>query len=220
MGELALVIATCFGSAPVRFVQVGSNDGRYNDRIFPFSSSRADWSGLLVEPVPYLFERLKRNYAEVAGDPARFRFAQVAVSGRSGTAQFHYVSPDARNAIPDLRASHDKIGSLVRGHVLKHRDGLYAAHIETIEVETLTLHDLLDRHDWHGVDLVHIDAEGADWDILSATDLGRLGARLLIYEHKHLSEGDREAARAKLDASGYRLVELINDTCAIRKDRS
>ena len=130
MGELALVIATCFGSAPVRFVQVGSNDGRYNDRIFPFSSSRADWSGLLVEPVPYLFERLKRNYAEVAGDPARFRFAQVAVSGRSGTAQFHYVSPDARNAIPDLRASHDKIGSSGSNAGAQAHGGHESAHAE------------------------------------------------------------------------------------------
>src|SRR5438093_1498023 len=46
------------------FIEIGSNDGEHDDHLRPFILSRP-WSGIMVEPVPYVFERLRRNYGGV-----------------------------------------------------------------------------------------------------------------------------------------------------------
>ncbi len=42
----------------VTFVQIGANDGVWNDPIEPYLRGEK-WRGVLVEPVPYVFARLK-----------------------------------------------------------------------------------------------------------------------------------------------------------------
>src|SRR5688500_13005578 len=42
------------------FVQIGANDATHNDPLNR-AIRRADWRGLLVEPVPYVFARLEQK---------------------------------------------------------------------------------------------------------------------------------------------------------------
>jgi hypothetical protein len=46
------------------FVNIGANDGVLNDPCWPFID-RFGWSGVCVEPVPLIFERLAANYADL-----------------------------------------------------------------------------------------------------------------------------------------------------------
>lgn len=48
------------------FIQIGSNDGLANDPLREFVLSKR-WKGILVEPVPYLFDRLIDNYKGIDG---------------------------------------------------------------------------------------------------------------------------------------------------------
>ena len=43
------------------FIQIGSNDGIAGDPIHQYISEH-NWSGILVEPIKYVFERLLHNY--------------------------------------------------------------------------------------------------------------------------------------------------------------
>ena len=54
--------ALAYGGKNVFFIQVGSNDATHNDPLRRFILERG-WRGLMIEPVPHVFERLKRNYA-------------------------------------------------------------------------------------------------------------------------------------------------------------
>ncbi len=45
----------------VTFVQIGAHDGRTGNRLFHWIS-KSGWKGLFVEPVPYLFEELQKNF--------------------------------------------------------------------------------------------------------------------------------------------------------------
>ena len=106
-----------------RFVEIGSNDGHQHDHLRPFILSRG-WRGVMVEPLPYVFERLVRNYEGVAG----VALENAAISDRDGTVPFYYPVPpasDERDALPDW---YDGIGSFSREAVLSH-----AAHIPDIE---------------------------------------------------------------------------------------
>jgi len=57
------------------FVNIGASDGVIADPIYPFMQSHHP-TGIAVEPVPYVMERLKQNYREFPG----IVFEQVAVA--------------------------------------------------------------------------------------------------------------------------------------------
>lgn len=44
---------------PVRFIQLGASDGLKHDLLRPFVIGRK-WKGVLVEPIPDSFEKLKK----------------------------------------------------------------------------------------------------------------------------------------------------------------
>ena len=46
------------------FIQVGANDGITGDDLRKYIL-KYQWHGILVEPVPYVFDRLIKNYKEV-----------------------------------------------------------------------------------------------------------------------------------------------------------
>jgi hypothetical protein len=62
------------------FVQIGAYDGREHDPIQAFVR-RCRWRGILVEPQPEAFERLRRNYA---GSPGLI-FENVAIADHEGS---------------------------------------------------------------------------------------------------------------------------------------
>ena len=210
--EISQIVRDIFGQNHVRFVQVGSNDGIHNDPIFPISSTNEMWSGILIEPVPYLFERLKQNY----GHAARFIFENVAIGKSAGTMAFYYVSERAQLERNDLPEWHDQLGSFDKNHILKHMDSQLEPYIEMMDVAVCTLAEVLARHRWESIDLLHIDAEGHDWEILSETNLFALSPKIVIIEHSHLTAENRCRARQKLVDAGYNVLQIGGDFCAIR----
>src|SRR5262245_48292496 len=61
----------------VTFIQIGANDGLRNDPIREFIVRDA-WTGVLVEPLPDVFDLLKKNYSGRAA--ARLEFVNAAIS--------------------------------------------------------------------------------------------------------------------------------------------
>lgn len=206
------IVKQVFGNSAVRFVQVGSNDGLHNDPIFSMSSSSELWTGILIEPVPYLFERLKANYK----NSTRFIFENVAIGRNSDKKPFYYVSEHARTALGNLPVWHDQLGSFDKNHILNHEIPQIESFIEVMDVKIFTLPDILIRNRWQNIDLLHVDAEGYDWEILSGIDLSILTPKMIIIEHTHLSVEDRNLAKQKMINAGYRVRKLGGDFCAIR----
>src|SRR6516162_8966319 len=48
------------------FVQVGSNDGKKNDPLYPYVL-RDGWKGILAEPDPINFQNLQKTYGQHSG---------------------------------------------------------------------------------------------------------------------------------------------------------
>jgi len=72
----------------VFFVQVGSNDGMQGDSLHDIIVKNENWTGIFIEPVGFLFERLKRNY----GNSDRLIFEKQAIAANRGVVEFFYVS--------------------------------------------------------------------------------------------------------------------------------
>jgi len=191
------------------FVEIGANDGEQHDHLRPFILSRG-WTGVMVEPVPYVFERLRRNYADVE----RVVTENVAIADRDGRLPFyHLVAPDPaeRDGLPSW---YDGIGSFSRDAVLGHAEHIpdVAERIVQTDVPALTFESLCARHGIERVDLVLVDTEGYDWEIIRNIDLAEQKPRLLVYEHFHLSPDDRASCRAHLHGHGYETMEEGFDT--------
>jgi FkbM family methyltransferase len=196
---------------PFTFVQVGSNDGLTGDPLFD-TVMGDDVRGLLIEPVPELYERLIRNYQGKDG----LVFAQVAVADREGERPFYWVSPLDGDPIWV-----DQLGSFSKEIVLSHADEVrdLANRIMTLQVPCRTISSLLMENGFEGLDLLHIDAEGADFEILKTIDFSADSApRHILYEQKHLG-ADAGTAREFLQERGYDTIGVGPDVFAYRRPR-
>src|SRR5262249_33679261 len=140
------------------------------------------WRGVMVEPVPHIFERLQEN----CGKAPRWQLENVAIAEQDGDLPFYHVAPasDAK----DLPGWYEGLGSFRRDIVLKHADAIpdIEKRIVTTKVRCLTFESLCCKNGVGEVDLIHIDAEGFDDRIIRQIDFDSHRPRLLIYEHFHL----------------------------------
>ena len=197
------------GNKPVRVVQIGSNDGVTGDPIFPLFNKHPAWKGLLVEPLPYIFEKLKDNHP----DKTQFSLANVAI-GEVGILPFYYVDKAAKDALPDLPYWYDQLASFDRHHIVKELDGVLEPFIRTIEVESTDLPTLLSRYEIDQFDILHIDAEGYDWVVLQQLDLTAFSPTFILVEYHHLDADDQRAALSFL-ANRYTVFQVGIDWLAV-----
>lgn len=208
-------LVEAFGRSHPRasFVQVGSNDGVRYDPICAQVRTRP-WTGIMVEPVPHLFERLQAHY----GSNRRIRLESSAVADHDATQPFWFLADagDDHDGLPDW---YDLLGSFRRDVVLSHRDEIpdIEARLRVIDVPCLTFESLCRKHAVERIDLVHIDTEGYDFEVIKLIDLERWQPAAVLFEHKHLSDDDRAACAAHLAAHGYELYADDSDTFCLRR---
>lgn len=212
--DVAATLVAAFARARPRatFVQVGSNDGVRLDPLRDTILKRR-WNGVMVEPVPYIFERLRRNYADID----RVRTENVAIADHDGTQALYYI-PEAPND-DRLPMWYDQLASFRRDVLLKHIDEIpdIENRIRTIDVPCLTFDSLCRRHHITLVDLVHIDTEGYDWEVVSSIDLERLAPTVILFEHYHMDRDSYRLCTEHLRAHGYELLPIGMDTMCVRE---
>lgn len=192
------------------FLQIGSNDGAKHDPLrATFLKSR--WTGVMVEPVPYVFERLRAHY----GQTPRVRLENVAVAARPGVMPFHYVAQ--AEAAEGLPSWYDELGSFRKDVVLKHVNEIpeLEQRIVTIDVNCVTVEELCRRNGLERIDLLHTDLEGYDYELIKSLDLRKARPVVLVYEHKHLGAVDRRQCREDLRRAGYACFEERADTWCV-----
>ncbi len=193
-------------------VQIGSNDGKTGDPIFDLLNKREKWKAIFVEPVPYLFERLKQNYNF---DP-RFVFENVAINNGSEQV-FYSVKPEAKKELPDLPTWFDQLGSFEKENITKHLDGKLIPFIKETVLKGMTLPNLFSKNSIDSLDLLHIDTEGYDWKVLSQLKLNEIKPSVILFEHRHLVPKEKKESIEFL-ISDYCLFKFSGDFLAIRKD--
>jgi FkbM family methyltransferase len=198
------------------FVKVGANDGVTDDPISDILLANEQWKGLLIEPVPSIFEQLQKNF----GDSERFVLEQVAIGPNPGRAIFYYVDAKAIESIPSLPFWCNELGSFDKNHITKHLDGVLAPFILECFVEVRPLSDVLKKHGIRNVHLLHIDAEGFDYEVLKTVDLANEAPDAVLVEHKHLSNDDKVGVVNRLRKHGYFVDQGAGDYFAVHKKSS
>lgn len=202
---------------PVFCFQVGANDGRINDPVYPYLTG-SGWSGLLVEPQVEVFENeLTATYA----DYPKVALANVALAATKGELPFYRVAISKSRWATGLAGfrkdnilHHIDIGYIAK---MAAEEGVAlpsdpAAIIETISVPTMTVQELLDSRGVDHFDLLCIDTEGFDLDILRLVDFDRYRPEVVLFESKNLNDAGYVEAKSILSSRGYALYWDNGDT--------
>lgn len=212
-------------------IQIGANDGKWNDPIHAFLMQEAESTNLLlVEPQPEIAAILARTYES---HPSVTIF-EGAVSRESGEMILYRVRPDLweSTSMPYLKdapayRAPSGFASTDREHVERHVDMLrwrsdgrpvaVDEAIEALRVPARTLGDLATSHSHvFPVDVLQVDVEGIDDTlVLAALDSGTY-PHIINFEAHHLPPGRRAAVESKLTDSGYRLAAVGGDLLAVR----
>jgi FkbM family methyltransferase len=192
------------------FVQVGANDGLTNDPLHQEILERR-WTGVMVEPVPYLFERLRQNF----GHLQRVRLENAAIADHDGTQPLHFVAPAEDGSLPEWA---EGLGSFRKDVVVGHRDRIpdIEARLQTIEVPCLTIETLCRKHGIAALDLLQTDTEGYDAQILGTLDLERTRPTLVMFENYHMDPATHRACVSRFEAHGYEELSDGMDTICLR----
>ena len=193
------------------FVKVGANDGITGDPCSDILLSNTKWKGLLIEPVPYCFERLRATFH----DGRRFSLEQVAIGATNGEDTFYYVDPKALESMPNLPSWFDQLGSFDKGHIVKHLNGVLAPFIIECSVEVRALGDVLKRNGIRDVHLLHLDTEGHDYEVLKTLDFANQAPEAILVEHKHLADIQKTEMLYLLRKHGYSVHDCGGDYFAV-----
>ena len=199
------------------FIQIGANDGLTGDTLNQYIK-KFRGRGILVEPVPYVFEMLKINYKGYDN----LIFENIAVGKENGLLPFYSICEYntfgiKHRELPNANTI-DHLGSFDMKTVLNHSYMLKenASSIEIINVPTITLNDLFYKYSVKELNLLQIDTEGYDFEILNNTNFDNLKPEILIFERIHIARKEYKVLVKKLKVYGYHLFIHGYDTICVQ----
>lgn len=193
------------------FVEVGANDGLSGDPLRDYIL-RYKWKGVLIEPQPDVFARLKANYD---GRDDGISFENVAISSDPNAITIYRLptrSPGGTVGAATVASANQKITAK--------QLGVKADKLERILVPTLRLDEIVARHKLADLDILQLDTEGLDWEVLQTLDLEKTRPWLIRFEHGHLPPRAIGAMTQHLNAHGYdvHFGGYESDSVALRSD--
>ena len=196
------------------FIQVGANDGVTGDHLHNYIKKNK-WHGILMEPVPYIFEKLKENYRT----QPNLIFENSAIGKENGLVPFYSISEYNSEGVKHDQFANGlaQLGSFDKKTLLQHSamHPEFKNFIKEIKVPTITLNDLFLKYSVTNLDLLLIDTEGYDFEILNNTNFEKIKPAILIFEHQHISRNDYKILIRKLKSYGYKFFVNRWDTFSV-----
>jgi FkbM family methyltransferase len=201
----------------INFIQIGASDGLRWDPIRRFVI-RDGWSGILVEPLPHVFNMLKNNYAYIKSQRLIFVNAAVSWKDDEWVHIWSYSDEFCNSLSLEDRLFYLRRSSFDKKHVeasLKNFDDI-EDKIRSFRVQCISVNSLIQKYwDSNRIDLIFIDAEGHDDEIIRAIDFGTTHPKAVLFESHNLG-GRKQETYNFLSGKGYKVSDLGGDSVAVR----
>lgn len=154
------------------FLEAGANNGIKQSNTYYLEAVRS-WRGILVEPVPHLYNECVRNRKNTA---KVFNAALVSDQYPDSTVQLTYadlmtmVSADSGNKNFDVE------------HIEKGKDLQRISQTYDFEAQAMTLNQVIRDSGFKEIDFMSLDLEGYECEALKGLDLLKYGPRYIMLE--------------------------------------
>jgi FkbM family methyltransferase len=192
------------------FIQIGAYDGRQGDPIYELVQQNR-WRGILVEPQPDIFERLKQNYANSPG----LAFERAAIAEEGTSSPLYRVKDEYAHL---FHADHRTLSSFRPHQIISHLSQPVDVEsaLQEVDAPRLSFSALLKKHGVTKIDLLQVDAEGYDFQIIRSINFEQIAPQIIHFEHANLSAIERAEYVDFLIAKGYKLVIGAYDATAFQ----
>ncbi|MEI4828204.1 FkbM family methyltransferase [Bacillus sp. FJAT-53711] len=173
------------------FVEIGAHDGISISNSYFFEKHK-NWDGICIEPIPEVFELLRKNRKCIC--------IEGAISNENGNQDFLQI-----------QGSLEMLSGLVDKFDLRHKERINielqdcGGSCKVVKVKTYTLQSILDNHNVTHIDLLSIDTEGAELAVLQSIDFKKVKIECIVAENNYQEKSVEEF----LTMQGYRLVEKL-----------
>ena len=199
-----------FDGRDINFLEIGACDGVFPvDVLYPHAYTNKNWNGVMVEPVPYYFEKLKDNYDH----RENIQFINAAISDTDGEIDMFIIPPEVidSGAVP----RHAMGVSRVDGSTLKPN---VSGHAVKITVDSITLDTLIARTNLTHIDVLQVDVEGLDYKIFSGVIEMGFRPALAIVEYHNLPSDERNGIKKIAEDLNYELHPVGADYVLLNLD--
>lgn len=227
----AALSALLTNSKTLTIIQVGANDGRLNDPLYPFAMEFRDRTHLLLlEPQAQLLPYLRENYKDhpsanivcaAIGPESNLRLYSIR------SAAWPYAQPPYARNWPEYRAptgvasNHyqhvfDWLKSQSRADDHWVREMIEETYVESLTPKAATAKMGCNSH----LDVLQVDCEGMDEVIVSMFLEDGVYPRLINLEKSRNFTHKTQELGNRLSASGYKCFENGRDQMWIRSSRA
>ena len=197
-------------------VIIGAHSGVFLKKLI---AEYTNQKTLLVEPVPYNYEVLEKEYKNYPN----ILTCRNAILDEVKKDNFYYVKKDSISKLGKHWAS--QIGSFDKNHILNHKNKRFNIQNEDIqitEVEFITFNDLVKKYLIKSIDKLQIDVEGAEYKILNSINLSNIDIQEIFFEFKHFDGTFKEGPKLleikeKLKLSGFEIHNLDDENILAKK---
>ena len=205
-------------------IQIGANDGITHDPIHKFIK-RDNWKGVLLEPQFYVYDR----YLKVIYQKNKGIHTLCAALGEKDDKQYLY-----KIGFSNMRWA-TGLASFVRENVEKALSSAYvqaqcarynieipplSEQITSEEVIIISPQTLLNQYNILTIDFLQIDVEGYDYEVIKIFNIHESQPKVIVFEHTHLSEQDRQSCSEHLKENNYAIRRFGANTLAMLKPLS
>jgi FkbM family methyltransferase len=184
------------------FVDIGAHDGvTFSNSIF--FEKHKNWSGVCVEPIPEVFEKLKQTRSCTC--------IQGCISSKQGVEKFLRIKADIVDTemLSGLVADYDeKHISRIEKEIQEHKGSK-----EEIEVKCYDINVILQQEGQKRIDFFTIDTEGNEFKILQTIHFDQFDIDIVLVENNYK---DVEM-RLFMEEKGYTLIHRIGHDDIYRK---
>jgi FkbM family methyltransferase len=169
------------------FVDVGAHDGITYSNTYFFEKDLG-WTGICIEPIPEVYEQLKRNRNCLCIQGCIFQDREEVPFLRvSGYAEM------LSGILANYNSEHIK---RIKREIAQH-----GGRSEVIKIRCYSLTKLLLDHEINHVDYLSIDTEGGELAILRSIDFTRINIDIIEVENNY-----NDPIQAYLESFGYKKI--------------
>jgi len=153
------------------FIDIGAHDGVLLSNTYFFEKT-LDWTGICIEPLPEVFDRLEKNRTS------------ICING---------CVTETRTKVPFLKISgySDMLSGIIDKYDpehlkrIEHEQAVHGGTSELVDVEGYPLNALLEFYGIYHVDFISLDTEGGELDILKSIDFSRFQVDVIVVENNY-----------------------------------